>query len=108
MNNDASLLTGPHRSWRSTKRPNDRLLAGWLASGCGGRPCARSERWRQRFEAKYAALGGAASFPGNATKGLEARPEHGGGWLRTLTFYRSASTCGHRGRRPEDAPKEDR
>jgi hypothetical protein len=27
MNNDASLLAGPHRPWRSTKRPNDRLPA---------------------------------------------------------------------------------
>jgi hypothetical protein len=33
MNNDASLLTGPHRSWRSTKRPNDRLLAGFRRAG---------------------------------------------------------------------------
>ena len=31
-----------------------------------------------------------------------------GTFTRTLAFYLSASTCGHRGRRPEDAPKEDR
>jgi hypothetical protein len=33
MNNDASLLAGPHRSWRSTKRPDDRLLAGFRHAG---------------------------------------------------------------------------
>jgi len=49
------------------------------------------EVWRPRFEAKYAALGGEASFLGKATTDLVARPENGGAWLQS---FEHGALCG--------------
>jgi LGFP repeat-containing protein len=73
---DASLAR------KETRMADDKVPPG---VGEGVERLARSyEVWQAKFEAKYAALGGEASFLGKATSDLVAHPDHDGAWMQTF------------------------